>query len=35
MALVIGMAAIIPRIEIAMNEIVGGVRYECIVECLL
>src|SRR3989344_4068820 len=34
MALVIGIAMIIPKIEIAIKEIVGGVRYDCIVECL-
>ena len=34
MALVIDIAVIIPRRLIAMKAIVGGVRYDCIVECL-
>lgn len=35
MALVIGMATIIPKMEIAMKAIVGGVRYEYIVKCYI
>lgn len=34
MALVTGIAVIIPKIQIAMKAIVGGVRYEYIVKCL-